>query len=186
MTVDPATGLVDGDRVTITASGLPPGSWVEAGQCVSAPVDAYRDCDVSDGAFAIVGADGTATMALRVDAVLTAGFGAGTSREVDCRQEACTVALWGDAATPLVSNALGFVADAPLAPPPTLSVTPDTGLHDHHLRCSRGHLPQCGRAGVAYRNLRKSTILPGVEVCWAPDRAPPCRCGLRSSSSTEG
>ncbi|HET9612099.1 MAG TPA: neocarzinostatin apoprotein domain-containing protein [Acidimicrobiales bacterium] len=130
MTVDPATGLVDGDRVTITASGLPPGSWVEAGQCVSAPGDAYRDCDVSDGAFAIVGADGTATMALRVDAVLTAGFGAGTSREVDCRQEACTIALWGDAATPLVSNALGFVADAPLAPPPTLSVTPDTGLHD--------------------------------------------------------
>lgn len=130
MTVEPATGLVDGDRVTITASGLPPGSWVEAGQCVAAPAVSYLDCDMSDGAFAVVEAGGTVTMALRVDAVLTAGFGAGTSREVDCRQGACTVALWGDAAAPLVSNALGFVADAPLAPPPTLSVTPDTGLHD--------------------------------------------------------
>lgn len=130
MTVEPATGLVDGDRVTITASGLPPGSWVEAGQCVAAPTDAYGDCELGDGAYTIVGPDGTAAMALRVDALLTAGYGSGTRRDVDCRQEGCAVALWGDDPAPLATSALGFVADAPLAPPPTVSVTPNTGLGD--------------------------------------------------------
>jgi len=36
------------------------------------------------------------------------------------------------------------------------------------------------------RDLRKSAILLAFEVCWAPDRAPLCRRGSRSSSSTEG
>ena len=51
----------------------------------------------------------------------------------------------------------------------------------------KGHLPRAsGRRESHTWDLRKSGILFGFEVCWAPDRAPPCRCGSRSSPNTEG
>ena len=60
-----------------------------------------------------------------------------------------------------------------------------TAPRHHHLPCSKRHLPRApGRAGVACLESSGSAILFGFEVCWAPDRAPLCRCGSWSSSVT--
>ena len=61
------------------------------------------------------------------------------------------------------------------------------GPRHHHLRCFKGPLPRApGRAGVAYLGSSEIGYSLRVDVCRAPDRAPRCRCGSRSSSSTEG
>jgi hypothetical protein len=53
--------------------------------------------------------------------------------------------------------------------------------------CSEGHLPrEPGRAKVAPLGSSEIGYSLRVDVCWAPDRAPRCRCGSRSSLSTEG
>ena len=47
--------------------------------------------------------------------------------------------------------------------------------------------PCTGAGGESHTwDPRKSATLFGFDVCWATDRAPRCRCGSRSFSSTEG
>lgn len=129
MTVEPSTGLLDGDRVTVSVTGLRPGTWVDAAQCVSVPVDIVNDCDLTDYAYGEAGADGTASIVLRVDAVMTTGYDGTGGQEVDCRQTACVVGVRADDGTMLMAP-LTFVPDGRFAPPPTLAVTPDTDLAD--------------------------------------------------------
>lgn len=93
-TVEPSTGLVDGQEVTVSVTGLVPGSPVGAvlcsagdGMCVDRPAD-----DVAD-------ADGTASIRLRVWQV----FGVpmwepgSAARTVDCSAEPCHLQIWGEA-----------------------------------------------------------------------------------------
>jgi acetyl esterase/lipase len=130
-TVEPSSGLTDGDLVTITVSGLRSGSYIDAVQCVADPTDLDEDCDLTEYAFGIAGPDGTANILLRVDAVLATGYpGSGESREVDCRSSACVVGLMTQGTTFDASVALSFDPGGSLAPPPTVSVTPDSNLDD--------------------------------------------------------
>jgi hypothetical protein len=75
VTVDPADDLVDGTRVTITVAGLEPEIWVDAAQCAAAAQALYGDCDTSDIAYGITDDTGSATLSLRVDAILDTADG---------------------------------------------------------------------------------------------------------------
>ena len=131
MTLTPSTGLTDGTEVTVTVTGLPADSFVQSAQCVAGTTDIYNQCDIRDLAYDAADAQGTATFTLRVDAVLPVGWNGGGADDVDCRvADACVVAVSTDSETILVSAPLAFDADAPLAPPPTMSVSPAEGLAD--------------------------------------------------------
>lgn len=129
ISVEPSTGLLDGDRVTVSVTGLQPGTWVDAAQCVSVPVDIFDDCDLTEYASGAAAADGAATIDMRVDAVITTGYDDTGGQEIDCRETACVVGVRADDGTMLMAP-LTFVPDGALAPPPTLAATPDTDLAD--------------------------------------------------------
>ena len=122
LTVTPATGLVDGQAVTVEGTGFDPfGSW-EVFQCPAAAVDT-GDC------FTLVGldiaADGSFSLDGWVLAVLEQGDGTVVA---DCRDApgTCEVRMTspgGDVAVPLA-----FDPAAPLRPLPTLEVVPATQL----------------------------------------------------------
>jgi acetyl esterase/lipase len=134
--VSPATGLRDGTLVTVTVTGLGPQAFVQAFQCGPGTGPIGEDCDFSDSAFAEADR-GTATLTLAVDAVLHPFTGDDDEpgpAAVDCRRpEGCTLAIdvfdfTGPGQT--LRRSLAFDPDAPLAPPPTVAVTPATGLRD--------------------------------------------------------
>lgn len=134
--IEPASALVDGSEVTYTAAGLDPDTFVAVVQCQAGSTSLYDGgCDDYDAAYPMVGADGTATGTLRVDAMLSTGFFEEEEEEeaVDCRAAgACVVAVAdaeGEGA--LVATApLPFVAGSALAPAPTVAVSPAEGLDD--------------------------------------------------------
>jgi acetyl esterase/lipase len=127
VTVDPATDLVDAQEVTVSGVGFPEQAPLFVTQC-------RRDASTIDGC-ATTGErwwseDGTLDTTLRVRTILHLPDG-----DLDCRQpDACAVAVAADdgdtgAGDPVLA-AVQFDPDGPLAPSPTLTVTPDQGLLD--------------------------------------------------------
>jgi acetyl esterase/lipase len=138
VTLDPATDLVDGTRVTVTATGFPPNGTIDVLQCpASSPEGALGGCDFSDSKNAMTDASGSASVELTVDAMLAGSQTeeTGPPPELDCRQVgACVVRVFGGFGDPTGANTaeapLAFDPDAPLAPPPTVTVDPSEGLTD--------------------------------------------------------
>jgi acetyl esterase/lipase len=126
LTVTPDVDLVDGQTVSVTGSGFRPNYWVDFMLCGSEP--SYESCQWLNG-FAETGPDGTFTTDLPVFALKTTDGG-----DVDCRSSAdpCVlVATSGSPTSPRAGRApLHFAPDAPLLPPPTITVEPSTGLPD--------------------------------------------------------
>jgi acetyl esterase/lipase len=125
LTVSPSDGLVDGQTVALSGAGVLE-DWVEVLQCTAAP-SGWQDCDQDTFGFAEV-SGGTFELSQRVFAVI--GTGAGT---VDCRVagRCALVATTGSFAPGDTATVpLTFDPDAPLLPPPTLTVTPSTDLLD--------------------------------------------------------
>ncbi|MGH9259931.1 MAG: neocarzinostatin apoprotein domain-containing protein, partial [Acidimicrobiales bacterium] len=124
ITVDPATGLVDGEVVAVTGADFVSGSWIEVAQC-PAGAPSFESCALGNSSSTVVDAAGTFSAELTLDA-LPALDGVA----VDCRQAgACVIGVttdWSD----LVTAPLAFAPDGPLLPPPTLQVTPSDGLVD--------------------------------------------------------
>lgn len=126
LTVEPATDLVDGQVVTLTGTGfLPFDDDITVAQC-RARWDGPDDCDTAS-VYSQVAEDGTFTVTLALDAVLRTDGG-----EVDCRtaSQGCVVVvgdLYGDSGD-LAEAPLAFDPDAPLLPPPVLTVAPSTDL----------------------------------------------------------
>jgi acetyl esterase/lipase len=127
LTVDPAQDLVDGQRVTVRGAGMPAGVFVLLGQCpASAGGVTDAPCRYS---FADTDGSGSFETEVLVRAVLGGG-------EVDCRAPAGCVliaAVYDETAGDYVEAGrapLGFDPDGPLAPPPTLTVSPGDGLVD--------------------------------------------------------
>ncbi|HEX6419028.1 MAG TPA: neocarzinostatin apoprotein domain-containing protein [Acidimicrobiales bacterium] len=130
VTVSPDADLTDGDRVEVTLTGLPVNDWFEVAQCRADPVDAFLDCDMTDTVFGVASAAGTATVELRVDAVIRTGYGYGDpGTEIDCRVAACAIGVEREAGA-MASAPLAFAPGTPHAPPPAVTVTPDTDLGD--------------------------------------------------------
>jgi Neocarzinostatin family len=127
VSVDPNVDLVDGARVTVDVSGMDAHAFVSAVQCTAGAEDVFEHCAFSDEAFGETDGNGHATMSLRVDALLTLGDG---TEGVDCRPSACAVGVVGEPFDLVATETLHFDPDAPLAPPPTLTVTPDEDLTD--------------------------------------------------------
>jgi LPXTG-motif cell wall-anchored protein len=127
VSVDPDADLVDGTRVTIDVAGMDPHASVYAVQCTAGADDLFEHCAFSDVAFGETDGAGHATMSLKVDALLTLGNG---THEVDCRPSTCAIGLVGETLDLAATAPVHFDPDAPLAPPPILTVTPDQELTD--------------------------------------------------------
>jgi acetyl esterase/lipase len=129
LTLDPAAGLADGAEVTVTATGVGDGEFLMLSQCAAGVTDPFDgDCAAADYAYGAA-TDGTATFTMRVDAVLDTGIFDATS--VDCRPAgACVLALLDEDGGALATAPLAFAPGAPLAPPPTVSLSPAAGLAD--------------------------------------------------------
>ena len=134
VTVDPSTGLADGQPVTITGSGFTPGTSVGAAECSAAVAQSHStsDCDLSNAPIVQADSSGTAVINLRAKATITTPNG-GT---IDCVTAAdpCIIGM-GD--TTDLSNpekqggsAITFDPNAPPAPPPDVSLTPSGDLID--------------------------------------------------------
>jgi virginiamycin B lyase len=151
VSVTPNVGLVDGDAVTVSGAGWPPGEQLSIFQCAK-PGGNY-DCRrmLPRPGYVVVAANGTFSAAARVRSVFE-----GDDGPVDCRIVECVLAVdyvlrfdrpsesagerrpplelapatpeGGD--FPLAETALDFAPAGPLLPPATLTATPDSGLVD--------------------------------------------------------
>jgi LPXTG-motif cell wall-anchored protein len=127
LTLDIPAGaeVVDGERLGITVTGLPPVGYLELAQCADGPEPLYERCAYEDGSYEIV--NDTVHATVRLDAVISVGGFEGPAREVDCRATPCRVQVeyfTTDGSASTVDAALPFDADGPLAPPPTATITP--------------------------------------------------------------
>jgi acetyl esterase/lipase len=134
--LDTATDLVDAQRVTLTGSGYRPGEWVAAMQCPTAATTADA-CGNFTGLNDLIGTNGTFTLGVVLDAIVRSPEGT-----FDCRAaDACVLVAGTDvfgAFAFATRFPLEFDPDAPLAPPPQLTIEPSTDLVDGQLITVRG------------------------------------------------
>ncbi|MFE9410677.1 neocarzinostatin apoprotein domain-containing protein [Streptomyces sp. NPDC006704] len=128
LTVDRTTGLRDGDISTFTIAGGPPKAYVWVKEC--GPSASETTCDDDTGRQFRVYPDGTYQLSpKKLYAQLTTAAG-----PFDCRTASaanpCSLALTDNNGALLTTVPLRFAPGAPLEAPPTLGVTPDTGLVD--------------------------------------------------------
>lgn len=154
VTVEPAQDLGDGDWVTITVAGVEPGRYVQVAQCRTGAVNHHFYCDITDRITSTADSEGIAVAQLRVDAILTVGNPGDPGYGVtDCRvAEACIIGVVEQISAALTPAPLHFDPDAEPAPPPDLSVTPDSQLEDLQtvtaaasglVWSNRGYIAQC-------------------------------------------
>lgn len=124
LVLDPAGGFVDRQTISVSGSGWTSEGYVELAQCAAEVANGCRG-----DAYAEIGGDGTFTQDVTLDAVLVFG-----TTSVDCRTAPgrCEIRARADDGTgrryPWLP--LAFDPDAPLVPPPVVTVTPDTDLVD--------------------------------------------------------
>jgi len=124
VTATPDTDLVDGQTITLAGSGFTPGT-VAAVQCATA-VPGAPGCTTGRPVFGEADEEGEATIELRVRRFLTIQ---GTT--YDCAEPGTCTAAIGEISTMTgASAAITFDPEAPLLPPPTVTVQPTTGLVD--------------------------------------------------------
>jgi hypothetical protein len=131
VTVDPATGLADGQPVTVTGSGFSSHASVGTAQCSAAVGSSHdtTDCDLSTSRTGSADAGGNASFGLRVKRVISTANG-----EVDCLTAAnpCVIGM-GDLSDLVGTSggmAIAFDPNAPPLPPPSVSVSPNADLVD--------------------------------------------------------
>lgn len=137
--IEPSIDLVDGDRVTVTVTGVTGygrDGYVDVLQCPSGATT-REDCDLRYGGLEWSYSGGTVTVPYRVTALLYPGSDEISSPAVDCRKSgACVLRVFVDPDDGVPGDELlediplRFDPDAGLAPPPTISVTPDEQLDD--------------------------------------------------------
>lgn len=132
LTVTPDTDLVDGQTVDVAGTGFIPGVSLALAQCAVGETT-IDDCHVAG----LAEVDGAGVLSDDTDVDVAASFPT-TFDDVDCRVEACELVAATFAGGILARAALGFDADAPLRPSPTLRVTPQAGLADGQVVSVRG------------------------------------------------
>ena len=136
LTVAPDTGLVDGDRLAVSGSGIEPiADFLPFGQltfCRTPVVDA-GDCDRHLTEIVELGAGGSVDTETWATPVLDLRGGAH-----DCRTGSCAVVVvpydlgpdeWGELSEAAIGE-IDFDPAGPLRPPPTVTADPDSGLTD--------------------------------------------------------
>ena len=131
VTVDPDSGLVDHQQVQVSGDDFTTdprwGGYAELLQC-RLPAEGYDDCDTGGYEFGEVDTDGHLDTPFRVETILRLEGGA----THDCRTGGCVLSVRdnGEGFAEGAQAALDFDPAGPLAPPPTVTVTPSTGLAD--------------------------------------------------------
>jgi hypothetical protein len=139
LTVTPDTGLVDGDRLEVTATGLPiAADFLPAAQltfCRTPLVD-LGDCDRHLVDIVSLEDDGSLDADTWAAPILDLPGG-----PYDCRAGTCAVVVipydlgfdeWGEVSEAAIGD-VTFDPGAALRPPPTLTADPDSGLVDGDL-----------------------------------------------------
>ena len=129
ITVTPDTDLLNGDTVTVAGTGFEPNYPVSVSQC---PAGASQGpgCGFGPGSFVETDDTGAFSFDLVVDRIL---YDATSS--VDCADPgACVVTVidFFDGST-ATSAPIQFDPNAPLPPPPSVSIDPATGVDDGQL-----------------------------------------------------
>ena len=122
--INPNSSLVQFQSVTVTGTGFS-GGGVQLVECKTDP-SSLEDCNLNAFAFAPLAPGGTFTLNLSVRRVLHLPEG-----DFDCASapHACSLIAASFGVEPAIASApLDFDAGAPLPPPPSISVAPDTDL----------------------------------------------------------
>ncbi|HEX6248701.1 MAG TPA: neocarzinostatin apoprotein domain-containing protein, partial [Nocardioidaceae bacterium] len=126
----PTAGLVDGTAVSVSGTGFGGAEFVMLVPCLAGAAS-VTDCDQNIAGYPEVRADGTFVVPMTVYALIQPESGGAA---VDCRVAAtCEIVAFAWSAgteTPVARAQLGFDPDAPLLPPPTVTVVPSTDLVD--------------------------------------------------------
>jgi hypothetical protein len=127
ITVDPNSGLVDGQVVAVSGSGFGGDSFDGLFPCAKGL--GIDGCDASAAVLAVQpDPDGTFSSSFEVHPILHTASG-----DIDCRSHAAGCRLAANDRYTLVGAGtadITFDPDAPLQPPPTVSVDPSTDLVD--------------------------------------------------------
>lgn len=97
VTVTPASGLADGAKVTLSATGLTPGTVYHAGQCAFVEPGVYG-CNAGTGVDLTADAQGKVSAQIVVKSTFQAVVGSATDPwgSVDCKTISCQVGLGSD------------------------------------------------------------------------------------------
>jgi LPXTG-motif cell wall-anchored protein len=178
LTVSPPDGLVHGQTVTATGSGFTD-QFLQMSQC-AAVGDEPETCIWLDG-FASPDATGAFTTQVRVSAFVPTPSG-----EVDCRASDAPCVLVASYYRPDSSRAgrvqLRFDPDAPLPPPPSITVTPATDLLEEAvvtvtgagfgaLQQSPAELSVCRAGTAACDQVAQTWVEPGPDGRFTADIA---------------
>jgi hypothetical protein len=123
ITADPSTGLLDGQSISVTGSGLTKGHDFLA-ECVTGATDPLDSCDPESAAGVKVGRSGAFSLSFTAVRMVEDGEIGST---VDCATaDACILALFDEDFTLLADTPISF-ADVTIVPP-TVAAVPSTGL----------------------------------------------------------
>ncbi|MFI6801529.1 enediyne antibiotic chromoprotein, partial [Streptosporangium canum] len=96
ISVAPATGLTDNTTVTITATGLQPGSVYHLGQCAAVRPDAFA-CNAATNVDVTASATGTLTKTLTVRAAFTGSAADNTTWPINTATTPTVIAVFNNA-----------------------------------------------------------------------------------------
>lgn len=126
-TISPSTDLIDGQIVTVVGQDFD--STSRTGRILQCrlPVDEEADCDEDTESYAGIDRTGYLAETYRLEGLLRID-----GADVDCRTTDCALLVGGrdDSLARHAIVPLDFDPDAPLGPPPTITITPDTDLLD--------------------------------------------------------
>ncbi|MFI6887663.1 enediyne antibiotic chromoprotein [Streptosporangium canum] len=96
ISVAPATGLTDNTTVTITATGLQPGSVYHLGQCAAVRPDAFA-CNAATNVDVTASATGTLSKTLTVRSAFTGSAADGTTWPINTATTPTVIAVFNNA-----------------------------------------------------------------------------------------
>jgi hypothetical protein len=127
VTADPSTGLLDGQSISVTASGLKANTLYGIIEC-STGATTIKECDIDSGSFTIATTGSTGSFSVTATVMRTmTPEGSGTP--IDCATaDACVLAVAPANGKVAAATPISFADVAIILP--TLSVDPSTGLLD--------------------------------------------------------
>ena len=160
ITVTPATGLKNGDTVTITGSGFTPGDSLFALECLTKATSA-AGCDTTGATPITANSDGT--LASTTFKVVAGAIGTGTCGTSASDLTGCVISVSNVSAGDRAYAAITFAALAS----PTITVSPSTGLKNGETVTITGSGFTAGDSLYAVQCLVAATSAAGCDTTGA-------------------